>query len=78
NMADFNSDPKKASKIVLTLSFAGDIMRDVWNCQVQATSKLAPTDAVASKSLLDMDQNGNLVGEELASGVQGQFYLELR
>ncbi|MEB8842407.1 replication terminator protein, partial [Bacillus cereus] len=52
--------------------------RDVWNCQVQATSKLAPTEAVESKILLDMDQNGNLVGQELASGIQGQFYMDLQ
>ncbi|EEM50446.1 hypothetical protein bthur0006_52330 [Bacillus thuringiensis serovar kurstaki str. T03a001] len=78
NMADLNTDPKKARKIVLTLSFAGDKKRDVWNCQVQATSKLAPTEAVESKILLDMDQNGNLVGQELASGIQGQFYMDLQ
>nr|WP_088325747.1 replication terminator protein [Bacillus cereus] len=77
NMNDLNTDPKKARKIVLTLSFAGDKKRDVWNCQVQATSKLAPTEAVESKILLDMDQNGNLVGQELASGVKGQFYMDL-
>ncbi|MEC2439332.1 replication terminator protein, partial [Bacillus cereus] len=75
---DLNTDPKKARKIVLTLSFAGDKKRDVWNCQVQATSKLAPTEAVESKILLDMDQNGNLVGQELASGIQGQFYMDLQ
>ncbi|WP_144499275.1 replication terminator protein [Bacillus sp. FDAARGOS_235] len=78
NMADLNTDPKKARRIVLTLSFAGDKKRDVWNCQVQATSKLAPTEAVESKILLDMDQNGNLVGQELASGIQGQFYMDLQ
>ncbi|MBJ8025617.1 replication terminator protein, partial [Bacillus cereus] len=78
NMADLNTDPKKARKIVLTLSFAGDKKRDVWNCQVQANSKLAPTEAVESKILLDMDQNGNLVGQELASGIQGQFYMDLQ
>jgi hypothetical protein len=78
NMADLNTDPKKARKIVITLSFAGDKKRDVWNCQVQATSKLAPTEAVESKILLDMDQNGNLVGQELASGIQGQFYMDLQ
>lgn len=78
NMADLNTDPKKARKIVLTLSFAGDKKRDVWNYQVQASSKLAPTEAVESKILLDMDQNGNLVGQELASGIQGQFYMDLQ
>lgn len=78
NMADLNTDPKKARKIVLTLSFAGDKKRDVWNCQVQATSKLASTEAVESKILLDMDQHGNLVGQELASGIQGQFYMDLQ
>ncbi|MDZ5607060.1 replication terminator protein [Bacillus pseudomycoides] len=78
NMNDLNTDPKKARKIVLTLSFTGDQKREVWNCQVQATSKLAPTEAVESKILLDMDQNGNLVGQELSSGVKGQFYMDLQ
>ena len=25
-----------------------------------------------------MDTNGNLVGQELASGIQGQFYMDLQ
>ncbi|MGH1093086.1 replication terminator protein [Bacillus mycoides] len=78
NMNDLNTDPKKARKIVLTLSFAGDQKREVWNCQVQATSKLVPTEAVESKILLDFDQNGNLVGQELASGIKGQCYIDLQ
>ncbi|MED1539120.1 MULTISPECIES: hypothetical protein [Bacillus] len=77
NMADLNTDPKKVRKIVLTLSFAGDNKRDVWACKVQAASKLAPTEEVESKILLDMDQEGNLVGQELASGIKGQFYMDL-
>ncbi|MED2985534.1 replication terminator protein [Bacillus thuringiensis] len=78
NMNDLNTDPKKARKIVVTLSFSGDQKREVWNCQVQATSKLVPTEAVESKILLDMDQNGNLVGQELASGLKGQYFMDLQ
>lgn len=78
NMTDLHTDPKKVRKIIVTLSFVGDIKRDVWNCQVQASSKLAPTEAVESKIVLDMDLNGNLVGQELAAGIQGQLYMDLQ
>ncbi|HHT7202890.1 MULTISPECIES: replication terminator protein [Bacillales] len=76
NMADLNTDPKKARKITVTLTFVGDKKRDVWDCKVQAKSTLAPAEEVESKILLGQDNSGNIIGQELASGVKGQMYMD--
>ncbi|MEB4819662.1 replication terminator protein [Bacillus thuringiensis] len=77
NMSDLNTDPKKPRTITLTLTITGDKKREVWDCQVQAKSKLAPTIEVGSKILMERDENGQIVGQELASGVKGQYYIDL-
>ncbi|EJR24606.1 hypothetical protein [Bacillus cereus] len=76
NMSDPNTDPKKPRTITLTLSITGDKKREVWDCQVQAKSKLAPTIEVGSKILMGRDNSGQIVGQELASGVKGQYYID--
>nr|WP_240522302.1 replication terminator protein [Bacillus thuringiensis] len=76
NMSDLNTDPKKPRTITLTLTITGDKKREVWDCQVQAKSKLAPTIEVGSKILMERDENGQIVGQELASGVKGQYYID--
>ncbi|MDA2559877.1 replication terminator protein [Bacillus cereus] len=77
NMADPNTDPKKPRTITLTLSITGDKKREVWDCQVQAKSKLAPTIEVGSKILMGRDHDGQVVGQELASGIKGQYYMDM-
>ncbi|MEC5241172.1 replication terminator protein [Bacillus mycoides] len=76
NMSDPNTDPKKPRTITLTLSITGDKKREVWDCQVQAKSKLAPTIEVGSKILMGRDHSGQIVGQELSSGVKGQYYID--
>ncbi|HDR7876523.1 replication terminator protein [Bacillus mobilis] len=76
NMADLNTDPTKPRKITVTLTFKGDKKRDVWACAVQSKSTIVPADEVESKILLDRDLEGNVVGQELASGIKGQMFID--
>ncbi|MFE7378511.1 replication terminator protein [Bacillus cereus] len=76
NMADLNTDPTKPRKITVTLTFKGDKKRDVWACAVQSKSTIVPADEVESKILLDRDLEGNVVGQELASGIKGQMFMD--
>ncbi|HHX9918349.1 TPA: replication terminator protein [Bacillus cereus] len=75
NMSDINTDPKKARKIVITLSITGNDKRDVCACKVQTKSTLVPADEVESKILINHDASGNVIGQELLSGVKGQMFI---
>lgn len=76
NMKDPNTDPKKARKIVLTLSFTGDKKREVMKCKVQAKSTLAPAIDVESEIVMSRDNYGNIIGQELVSGLKGQMFID--
>ncbi|MDA2124498.1 replication terminator protein [Bacillus cereus] len=76
NMKDPNTDPKKARKIVLTLTFIGEKKREVMKCKVQAKATLAPAIDVESEILMSRDDYGNIIGQELVSGSKGQMYLD--
>jgi len=76
NIQDPNTDPKKKRKINLTLTFSADESRDIANVSVQAKSTLAPAKDVTSKLIMDTDQEGHVVGQELRSGVKGQTYID--
>ncbi|OUA60387.1 replication terminator protein [Bacillus thuringiensis] len=76
NIADPNTDPKKVRKINITIAVAGDQQRDVLNCKVQAKTTLVPATEVESKIVMDYDNDGNLVGQELVSGVIGQTFYD--
>ncbi|PEW64482.1 replication terminator protein [Bacillus cereus] len=76
NMADLNTDPTKARKITVTLTFKGDKKCDVWSCAVQSKSTIVPATEVESKILLDYDSDGTVIGQELASGIKGQMFID--
>lgn len=76
NIADPNTDPKKARKITVTIALAGDSKRDVLNVKVQAKTALIPARELESKIVMDYDNDGNIIGEELVSGVKGQTYFD--
>ncbi|CAM4359633.1 hypothetical protein BAMA_16235 [Bacillus manliponensis] len=76
NMADPNTDPKAKRTITITLSITGDTKREIWDCSVKATSKLAPAHEVGSRIIVGRDREGNIVGQELVSGVKGQMFID--
>lgn len=77
NFADLNTDPKVIRKISLEVTLVADDARDVIMANVQAKTKLAPAKKLESKILMDYDENGQITGQELKSGVKGQTYVDM-
>ncbi|MFY0127900.1 MULTISPECIES: replication terminator protein [Bacillus cereus group] len=76
NIADPNTDPTKKRKITLTLTLSGTKKREVLDCIVQAKSTLAPTEEIGTKILMGQDATGEIVGQELSSGIKGQMFID--
>jgi hypothetical protein len=76
NLADPNTDAKKARTITVKITMKGDEKRDLANVSVQASSKLAPAKEIETKIVLDRDGRGKIVGQELKSGVKGQVFMD--
>ncbi|PFH81641.1 replication terminator protein [Bacillus cereus] len=75
NIADQNTDPTKARKIVITLSVSGDKKRDVLACKVQTKSSLIPANEAESKIVMEHDGKGNMISQEMVSGAKGQTFI---
>lgn len=76
NIADPNTDAKKARKLTLTITLKGDEKRDVVFASVVAKSTLAPAKEIESKLIMDLDSKGKVTGAELKSGIKGQTYMD--
>lgn len=75
NIADPNTDPKKARKVTLTVTLKADEQRDIANVSVQAKTVLAPAKQIETKIVMDYDGDGYVTGAELKSGLKGQSYI---
>jgi len=75
NIADPNTDPKKARKVTLTLTLKGDEKRDVLLASFDAKSTVAPAKAIETKIVMGQDSKGKVIGQELKSGALGQTYI---
>jgi hypothetical protein len=75
NIADPNTDPKKARKVTLTVTLTGNENRDIASVKVQTKSTLAPAKDTETAIVLDYDSKGKVTGAELKSGVKGQAYI---
>ena len=76
NIADPNTDPRKARKITLTATLKADEDRDIVNFEVQSKATLVATKPVSTKVVIDMDSNGEIVGAELLSGRKDQMFMD--
>ncbi|MDQ0340246.1 uncharacterized protein YuzE [Caldalkalibacillus uzonensis] len=76
NIADPNTDPKKARKLQLTLTIKADENRDIANVSIQTKTTLVPAKDIETKIIMDTDGEGNVVGAELKSGMKGQMYID--
>jgi hypothetical protein len=76
NIKDPNTDPKKPRTVTMTLKVTGDEERDLGFVSVGSKSSLAPHKDVATKIILDRDNEGKVVGKELKSGIKGQMYID--
>lgn len=76
NISDPNTDAKKVRKLTLTISLRSDDQRNLAQVNIVAKTSLAPAKDIETKILLDYDNNGQITGAELKSGVKGQTYME--
>lgn len=79
NIADHNTDYKKARKITLTLDFrALDESREAIKVDLQAKSSIAPYNAVTTQLYVDRDQHGEIVAQEFVKGqMKGQVTIDV-
>ena len=76
NIADPNTDPKKARKIALTATLKADENREVVSFEVQSKASLIPAKPLSTMIVIDRDNDGSIVGAELVSGAKGQMFLD--
>ena len=76
NIADPNTDPKKARKIALTATLKADENREVVSFEVQSKASLIPAKPLSTMIVIDRDKDGSVVGAELVSGQKGQMFLD--
>lgn len=76
NIADPNTDHKKARKVQMTMTLKANEQRGLATVLVDVKSTLAPSKGVETQMLIDFDNSGNVVGAELKSGVPGQTYFD--
>lgn len=76
NIADPNTDFKKARKVTLVVTLKANENRNLANVSVEAKSIIAPPQPIGTELLIDMDANGKVTGAELKSGIPGQMYVD--
>lgn len=76
NIADPNTDFKKARKVTLVVTLKANENRNLANVSVEAKSTIAPPQPIGTELLIDMDANGKVTGAELKSGIPGQMYVD--
>lgn len=75
NIADPNTDFKKARKVTLVVTLKANENRTLANVSVEAKSTIAPPQPIGTELLIDMDKDGRVTGAELKSGIPGQMYV---
>lgn len=76
NIADPNTDPQKNRTITVQVEIRADEKRDVADSNVIVKSKLQPARKAETKLLMGMDDNMNIVGRELKSGIKDQMFID--
>lgn len=76
NIADPNTDPKKVRKVTLTVSLKADDKRDIASVGIVAKSTIVPAKDIETKIVLDYDNRGKIIGQELKSGIKGQTFVD--
>jgi hypothetical protein len=76
NIADPNTEPKKARKIQITLTLKPNERRNVASVSVQAKSTLVPTKPIETEIVIDRDNEGKVVASEFYGGIPGQVNID--
>lgn len=75
NIADPNTDHKKARKVTVTMTLKANEKRNLASVLVDAKSALSPAVGVESELMIDFTPDGKITGAELKSGIRGQAYI---
>jgi hypothetical protein len=76
NIADPNTDPKKARTVTVKLTFKADEERDITNVSIETKASLVSAKNVETKFVLDRDRLGNVVGAELRPNQKAQVVID--
>lgn len=76
NIADPNTDPKKARKVTITLTLKPNEKRNIAGMSFQTKTTLVPSKAIESNICIDKDKNGNMIAQELNGQIPGQVSVE--
>ena len=68
NISDVNTSPGQARTVTLKLKFKPNKERNIAQLTFQASSTLAPAEALETSILIDRDKSGKAVGFEMSSG----------
>lgn len=75
NILDPNTDPKKARKLTITLTFKPDESREFVSLEAQAKSTIAPIMPIATRMILEADKDGNPKAMELTRNDPNQLHM---
>ncbi|MGG4444519.1 replication terminator protein [Brevibacillus fortis] len=75
NIADPNTDPKKARTITMTITLKADENRELAMVDINTKASLAPSKGVQTKIIMGRDRQGKVEAAELKSGAVGQTYI---
>lgn len=76
NIADPNTDFKKARKVTLTVTLKPNENRNLADIKVEAKSTIAPPQPIGTEMLIGIGNDGKVTGKELMSGKEGQSYFD--
>lgn len=75
NIADPNTDHKKARKVTVSITLKANGKRNLANVIVDTKSTLVPAVGVETELIIDYTRDGQVTGAELKSGIPGQSYM---
>lgn len=75
NIADLNTDPTKKRKVTISMTLSADEQRDLAMVDISVKTTLTPARSIGSKIVIDVDFEGNAVGQELKSSMPGQMMI---
>jgi hypothetical protein len=76
NVQDPNTDWKKARKMIITITLKPDEEREIALVSTDVKTTLAPVHGIATKLIFGMENDGNVVAAELASGMKNQMMID--
>lgn len=76
NLADPNTDPKKARTITMAITLKSNDKRELAVTDINVKSALAPARPVQTEIILGRDADGKVEGAELKSGAKNQMMMD--